>query len=107
VLLGYLGLFLMGAAYLAIGLFISALTENQMIAAIGTFVVLLMSWIIGWTASEAEGWVREVVTYLASVSHLDSFSKGTLELKDVVYFLSLVALGLFLSNRAVEAHRWS
>ncbi len=107
VLLGYLGLFLMGAAYLAIGLFISALTENQMIAAIGTFVVLLMTWIIGWTASEAEGWVRELVSYLASVSHLDSFSKGTLEVKDVVYFLSLIVLGLFLSNRAVEAHRWS
>jgi len=46
-----------------------------MIAAIGTFVVLLMSWIIGWTASEAEGWVREVVTYLASVSHLDSSAR--------------------------------
>ncbi len=107
VLLGYLGLFLMGAAYLAIGLFFSALTENQMIAAGATFVTLLMTWIIGWTASEAEGWMREVVTYLASVSHLDSFSKGTLELKDLVYFLSLIVLGLFLSNRAVEAHRWS
>jgi len=71
------------------------------------FVALLMTWIIGWTASEAEGWVREFVTYMASVSHLDSFSKGTLELKDVVYFLSIITLGLFATNRAVEAHRWS
>jgi len=69
------GLFLMGAAYLAHRLFISALTENQMIAAIGTFVVLLMTWIIGWTASGAEGWVRELVSYLASVSHLDSSAR--------------------------------
>jgi ABC-2 type transport system permease protein len=107
VLLGYLGLFLMGAAYMAIGLFISSLTESQVVAALITFVVLLMTWIIGWTASEAEGWVRDFVTYLASVSHLDSFSKGTLELKDVIYFLSIVALGLFATNRAVEAHRWS
>jgi len=51
--------------------------------------------------------VREVVSYLASVSHLDSFSKGTIELKDIVYFLSIITLGLFATNRAVEAHRWS
>jgi ABC-2 type transport system permease protein len=105
--LGYLGLFLMGAAYMAIGLFISSLTESQVVAALITFVVLLMTWIIGWTASESEGWVRDLVTYLASVSHLDSFSKGTLDLKDVVYFLSIIVLGLFATNRAVEAHRWS
>jgi ABC-2 type transport system permease protein len=105
--LGYLGLFLMGAAFMAIGLFISSLTESQVVAALITFVVLLMTWIIGWAASDAEGWVREFVTYLASVSHLDSFSKGTLDLKDVVYFLSIIVLGLFATNRAVEAHRWS
>ena len=107
VLLGYLGLFLMGSAFMAIGLFISSLTESQVVAALITFVVLLMTWIIGWTASEAEGWVRDFVTYLASVSHLDSFSKGTIDLKDIVYFLSIIVLGLFATNRAVEAHRWS
>src|SRR6267143_1291283 len=106
-LFGYLGLFLMGAAYMAIGLFISSLTESQVVAALITFVVLLMTWIIGWTASEAEGWTRELVNYLASVSHLDSFSKGTLDLKDVLYFLSIITLGLFATNRAIEAHRWS
>jgi ABC-2 type transport system permease protein len=107
VLLGYFGLFLLGSAYMAIGLFISALTESQVTAALITFFTLLMTWIIGWTASEAQGWVRELVVYLASVSHLDSFSKGTLELKDVVYFLSIIILGLFATNRAVEKHRWS
>jgi ABC-2 type transport system permease protein len=107
VLLGYFGLFMMGAAYMAIGLFISSLTESQVVAALITFVVLLMTWIIGWTAGEAEGWVREVVVYLASVSHLDSFSKGTVELKDIVYFLSLITIGLFATHRAIEAHRWS
>jgi ABC-2 type transport system permease protein len=107
VLLGYAGLFLMGGAYMAIGLFISSLTESQVVAALITFVVLLMTWIIGWTAGEAEGWVRDFVTYLASVSHLDSFSKGTIDLKDIVYFVSIIVLGLFATNRAVEAHRWS
>lgn len=107
IFLGYLGLFLLGAAYMALGLFISSLTENQAVAAIITFVALLMTWIIGWTAAETEGVTRELVTYLSSVTHLDSFSRGTLELKDVVYFLSICALGLFASHRAVEAHRWS
>jgi ABC-2 type transport system permease protein len=107
VLLGYAGLFLMGAAYMAIGLFISSLTESQVVAALITFVVLLMTWIIGWTAGEAEGWVRDFVTYLASVSHLDSFSKGTVVLSDFVYFVSIIVLGLFATNRAVESHRWS
>jgi ABC-2 type transport system permease protein len=107
VLLSYAGLFLLGAAYMAIGLFISSLTESQVVAALITFVVLLMTWIIGWTANETEGWTRELVTYLSSVTHLDSFSRGTLELKDVVYFLSISALGLFATHRAIEAHRWS
>src|SRR5712671_1511580 len=107
IFLGYAGLFLLGAAYMAIGLFISALTESQVVAALITFVILLMTWIIGWTAQETEGWVRDFVTYLASVSHLDSFSKGTIDLKDIVYFLSLITLGLFATNRAIEAHRWS
>jgi len=107
VLLSYLGLFLLGAAFMAIGLFVSSLTESQIVAAFITWVALLMTWIIGWASSESEGWVREFVTYLTSVSHLESFSKGTLELKDVIYFLSIIVLGLFATNRAVEAHRWS
>jgi len=107
IFLGYAGLFLLGAAYMALGLFISSLTESQMIAALTTFVVLLMTWIIGWSAAEDGGRHREVVSYLSSVSHLDSFSKGTVELKDLAYFLSICALGLFASHRAVEAHRWS
>ena len=107
IFLGYAGLFLLGAAYIALGLFISSLTENQAVAAIATFFVLLMTWIVGWKAAETEGVAREVVTYLSSVSHLDSFSRGTVELKDLVYFLSICVVGLFASHRAIEAHRWS
>ena len=107
ILLGYAGLFLLGAAYMALGLFISSLTESQVVAALITFVILLMSWIIGWMAQETEGTMREVVTYLSSVTHLESFSRGTLDLKDLLYFLSICALGLFATHRAIEAHRWS
>src|SRR5919201_283624 len=67
IFLGYAGLFLLGAAYMALGLFISSLTESQVVAALITFVVLLMTWIIGWTAAETEGATRELVTYLDSL----------------------------------------
>jgi ABC-2 type transport system permease protein len=107
VLLGYLGLFLIGAAYMAIGLFISALTQNQAVAAMATFAVLLMTWIVGWSAQKLEGALRDIVLYLTAVTHLDSFSRGVLEPKDLLYFLSIVVLGLYATHRAVEAHRWS
>ena len=51
--------------------------------------------------------LREVVLYLTAVTHLDSFSRGVLEPKDLIYFLSIVVLGLYATHRAVEAHRWS
>jgi ABC-2 type transport system permease protein len=107
VFLGYLGLFLLGGAFMAVGLFISALTDSQVVAALITFVLLLMLWIIGWAAQGAEGTAKDVLQYVASVGHLDSFSKGIVDLKDMIYFLSLIALGLFATHRAVEAHRWS
>jgi ABC-2 type transport system permease protein len=104
---GYLGLFLLGACFMAIGLFISSLTENVTVAAFVTFVVLLMLWILQWLAGELEGGAREVVLYLCSTTHLDSFGRGVLDLKDLAYFLSVIVFGLFATHRAVEAHRWS
>jgi ABC-2 type transport system permease protein len=107
VLLGYLGIWLLGAAYLALGMFFSALTDSQAIAALLGFVLALLTWIIGWAAGQAEGTAREIVSYLAATGHLEAFGRGTLELKDIIYFLTLIILGLFATHRAVEAHRWS
>jgi ABC-2 type transport system permease protein len=101
------GLFLCGAAFVAVGLFISALTESQVVAALITFLVLLLTWVIGWKAADAEGVWRHVIEHLSSVAHLVSFARGVIELKDVVYFLSLAVIGLFLTHRAVEARRWA
>src|SRR5260370_9271359 len=75
VLLGDLGLFLMGAAFMAIGLFISSLTESQVVAALITLVVLLMTWVIGWAANEAQGLGRPFVPYLTSRGALEFFSQ--------------------------------
>jgi ABC-2 type transport system permease protein len=101
------GLFLCGAAFVAVGLFVSALTESQVVAALITFLVLLLTWVVGWKAADAEGVWRDVIGHLSSVSHLVSFARGVIELKDVVYFLSLAVIGLFLTHRAVEARRWA
>lgn len=108
VLLGYAGLFLLGAAYLAIGLFVSALTESQVVAAFITWAVLMLLFVVGWAAGEAaDGWVRDLITYAAAGNHLESFVRGTIDLKDLFYFLSVCTLGLFATHRAIEAHRWS
>lgn len=104
---GLVGLFLMGASFLAIGLFVSSLTESQVVAALITFFVLLLTWVVSWKAGEVEGAGREILFYLSSVSHLVPFARGMVHLEDLVYSLSIISLGLFLTHRAVEARRWA
>ena len=105
-LTGYLGLLLMGAAFLAVGLFASSLTENQIVAAVITFGVLLMFWVIGWSADYAGGAFGRVLAHLSILEHNESFSRGVLDTKDVIYYLNFTALALFLTLRALETRRW-
>lgn len=107
VLAGLAGLFLCGAGFVAIGLFVSALTESQVVAALITFFVLLLFWVLSWKSADVEGAWRDVLLQASSLGHLVAFARGLVELKDLVYFLSLAVLGLFLTHRAVEARRWS
>ncbi|MFO7156169.1 MAG: ABC transporter permease subunit [Pseudomonadota bacterium] len=104
---GLLGFFLMGAAFLAIGLFISSLTDSQVVAALITFFVLLLTWVVSWKAGDLEGKAQQVMVYLSSVSHLVPFARGMVSLEDFVYFLSIIVLGLFLTHRSVESRRWA
>ncbi len=103
---GYLGLVLLGGAFLAVGVLVSSLTENQIVAGFATFGILLGFWIIGWSADLAGGNWRGLFQYLSILEHLDNFGKGVIETKDVVYYLSLIALALFLTLRALESKRW-
>jgi ABC-2 type transport system permease protein len=106
-LTGYIGLLLMGGMFLAVGLFASSLTENQIVAAIVAFGVLLVFWIIGWIAEFSPGPVGTVLTHLSILEHNDAFAKGVLDTKDVIYYLNFTALALFLSLRALESRRWN
>ncbi len=107
VLAGLTGLFLMGAAFMAIGLFVSSLTDSQVVAALITFFVLLLTWVVSWKAADVEGAGQQILLYLSSVSHLVPFARGIVNLEDLVYFFSIIALGLFLTHRSVEARRWA
>jgi ABC-2 type transport system permease protein len=105
-MVGYLGLLLQGAALLAIGTFISNCTKNQIVAGVAGFAVCLMLWILNWVSEFGNTIPERVLSYIAVTSHFDSFSKGVLDLKDIVYYLSVIFVGLFLTARSMEALRW-
>ena len=105
-LAGYLGFLLMGALFLAVGLFASSLTENQIVAALITFAVLLMLWIIGWAADFAPVPFNTILTHLSILEHNDTFAKGVLDTKDILYYVDFTVLALFLTLRSLEARRW-
>lgn len=103
---GYIGLLLLGASFLAVGVFISSLTENQIVAGFSTFAVLLGFWVIGWGAESAGGWVRTVLQYVSLLDHMENFGKGVIDTKDLVYYVTATGLALFLTLRSLEARRW-
>jgi ABC-2 type transport system permease protein len=106
VLVGYLGLALQGGALLAIGAFISTTTRNQIIAGGATFFVCLLLWLLSWfTAFDTGAWAQ-VVNYLSIVTHFDSFAKGVIDTRDVVFYLSMIFFALFITSRSMESLRW-
>src|SRR5207247_2426717 len=82
---GYLGLLLQGAAFIAVGILISSLTENQIVAAVATFGTLLIFWVISWASDSAGGTLGRVLSHLSLTEHFDGFAKGVLDTKDVIY----------------------
>ncbi len=106
VLVGYLGLFLMGAAFIAVGIFFSSLTENQIVSAILTFGALLLFWILSWATSSAGGVWKGVLNYLSFFQHFDDMTRGILDTADLVYYLSFSFFGLFLTHAVIQSRRW-
>jgi ABC-2 type transport system permease protein len=102
----YLGLFLYGAALLALGLFISTLTENQIIAVVITFGISLTLFLVSVFSSYATGAMREAINYLSIISHLEDFIKGVIDTSHVIYYLTFVFFWLFLAYRSLESMRW-
>jgi len=103
---GYLGLLLMGGSFLSLGLFISSLTKNQIVAGISTFAVFLMLWVINWIGTFVGPTMQTVLTFLSLTDHFDDFSRGVIDTKHVIYYLSFMAFGLFLTAKSVDSERW-
>jgi ABC-2 type transport system permease protein len=106
VLVGYLGLLLQGGCLLAIGTFISTWTRNQIVAGVAGFSVCLLLWVLDWMSSFQDSVTAKAVSYLSVLQHFDSFSKGVLDSKDIIYYLSAIFIGLFFTARSLESLRW-
>ncbi len=107
ILSGYLGLLLMGASFISVGLLISSATKNQVVASMITFAVLLLFWVISWLGDPASGstW-SQVLAYLSVLDHFDDFSKGVIDTSHLAYYLSFIVFGLFLTAKSVDSVRW-
>lgn len=105
-LTGGLALLLMGSCFLSVGIFVSTLTRNQIVAGFISFTLFLGLWTLGWAEDPAGGAVSQIVAYLGVTSHMDDLLKGVLDLKDVVYYLSFIGFGLFLAQQSIESQRW-
>lgn len=103
---GYLGLLLLGSCFLAMGLFVSSTTSNQVVAGGATFVIALLFWIISWMADSSGPTTASVLNYLSVTQHFDDFSKGVIDTKHLVYYLSFISFGLFLTLKSVDTERW-
>ncbi|PYT15156.1 MAG: ABC transporter [Acidobacteria bacterium] len=105
-LVGYLGLLLQGGCLLAIGTFVSTCTRNQIVAGVAGFAICLLLWVLDWVSSFETSVTSRVISYLSVLQHFDSFSKGILDSKDIVFYLSAIFIGLFLTARSMESLRW-
>jgi ABC-2 type transport system permease protein len=107
ILTAYLGLLLYGLAIVAVGLFISTLTENQIIAAVLSFGMIMVLWLVDAMANYAESPTSKgVLSYLSILSHLDDFMKGVLSTSNIIFYISLMLVGLFLTYRSIDSLRW-
>jgi ABC-2 type transport system permease protein len=106
IITGYLGILLVGLSFIALGLFTSTLTNNQIVAAVSSFVILLLFFAIGWPANTVGETAGAILSYLSLTEHLQQMIEGLLVSSDVIYFLSIIAVALFLSQRSLESLRW-
>ena len=103
---GYLGLILMVASLVAIGIFISSLFNNQLVVFLVNLVIVLVIWLVRPSSTTAVGVGDQILSYLNFIDHYLSFYRGTIDLIDIVYYLSLTSLALFLGTISVEIRRW-
>lgn len=103
---GYLGLFLLGAAFISLGIFTSSLTENQIVSASMSFGILFFFWLISYSVPFVSPAFGQILSYLSINEHIASLAKGVLDTEDIIYYLCFIVLFLFLTLRSLESKRW-
>lgn len=103
---GYLGLFLLSCSFVALGLFLSSLTENQIVAASLSFGALLILWLLAWIKDVLPKTYQSWIEGLSLLSHFESFAKGVLTGVDLIYFFSFIVAFLGLTFLSIENQRW-
>ena len=106
ILTSYLGLFLLGSASVAIGIFASSLTPNQIVSAVVAGGILFGLWFLGMVGSLIPEPLGEILSYFSLSEHFPGFVRGVVDTRDLVYYLSVTAVFLFLSVRSIETERW-
>jgi ABC-2 type transport system permease protein len=96
----------LGASLLSLGLFASSLTENQIVAGVVAFALLLLFWIIGWVQELRAGELGRILRHLSLLEHYENFTRGVIDVRDLVYCLSFIYFFLFLTKRQLESRRW-
>ena len=106
VISGYIGLLFLGSAFIAMGLFISTTTENQIIAAIGGFALSLFLWIVGWGASYAGPTLAPFLEYISIINHFEDFAQGVIDSSHVAYYVLFSFVGIYMSLKSIESIKW-
>jgi len=102
----YIGLLLLGGAFLAIGLFASTLNENQIVSAAIGFALLLLFWVLGFAQQASGSAVQQVLSSLSFSTHFTNLASGVVDTQDVVFVLSLAGFFVFLGVLALESRKW-
>lgn len=103
---GYLGVVLLGSGFIALGIFTSSLTENQIVAAVISFGALLLFWAVGWAKAVTGPALGAVLEHLSIIDHLDRFTQGLIDTRDVVFYVLFILFWLFLTLRFLNSRFW-
>lgn len=101
-----LGTIFLASCYLSVGVLFSAMTENQIVAGALTFSTCLFFWLVSWATQSAGPVWGDVLTHLSLISHFNNFGQGLIHSTDIIYYLSFIGFGLFLTHRVLDSYRW-
>lgn len=106
ILTGYLAIILVGMSFIALGVFASTLTENQIIAAVISFSLILLMWVLNWMSGQLGTSSEGLIPYLSLSKHFDDFMQGVIDLKAVAYYLSFIIFWIFVAFKSIEVRKW-